>query len=162
MDPSQATLDAAGRVHIVETDDRGQADTWTAPQALDVRQRGAFTELARIPLDFNQIDPQTGQSHRVLYVRGSLILSATVIPGSSFTNQYLAMEINVVGYVGSSASLLKRIGLDNNQNQSRYIWDGSEAWQSIGIEARQIVDGVPDGTTAVQQLTLGAVARLWR
>lgn len=158
MDQSTAYTDPSGRVTVHEIDDRGLADTWTAPQALDVRARGQFTELARIICDSTD-----SFGRRVLYVRGCLFLSAIVVPGAAFTQQYLGMEINVTGYVGSTPILLKRIGMDQSlSNQARYIWDGPEAFQAIGIEARQIVNGLPDGTVTPQALTLGLVARLWR
>lgn len=148
MSPRTIT-DPSGRVIITEHDDRDTPFALIVGQVINVRGISAFSELVRLPMERAR--------------RGHLLLSGNVQTTAAFTGQYVAMELNVVGYVGASPTTLLYTAMDSNLNLAQFTWDEPETYGAIGIEARQLVDGLPSGTaTGIAQLTFTLSGFYWR
>jgi len=155
---TRTLTDPTGRVIIVEHDDRDTCDTWNSPQpTYNVAQVAAFTELGKLPLDL--VD---GTGARVVYRRGTLLVTSNVIAIAGFAQQYLCIELNILGYIGSTPIVLARTAMDSNLNTYRHSWDLPESYSAIGFEARQNVDGAASGAAVAQTLVFAVSARLWR
>ncbi len=77
-----------------------------------------------------------------------------------FSNLYL--EINVVGYVGSTPELLLYVTLDSN-SLGEFEWDDPDTFTALAFEVRQNVDGVNTAdTTGITRLTLNVQGAYWR
>jgi hypothetical protein len=149
LEATRTYRDPSGRVIIEERDDRDTSFAITTPQPGDVRGLSAFSEIIRIPLERAR--------------RGHLVLSALIATTAAFTNQFLAIEVNVVGYVGSSGTVVAATALDNNFNLVEFSWDQPSTYAAIGIEAREIIDGQPSGSsTGIGTLTVSLAGTYWR
>jgi hypothetical protein len=145
----RTTRDPSGRVTIVETDDRGSPFPIIVSQPVNVRGIAAFSELVRIPMERAR--------------KGHLLLSALVRTNGLFLAQFVFVEINVVGYVASAPQVLMRTALGANTNLVTFSWDEPDTYGSLGIEARQNVDGQPSGDTAgIDDLNFSVAGTYWR
>jgi hypothetical protein len=141
--------DPSGRVTITETDDRDTSFPIIVSQPVNVRGIAQFSELVRIPLERAR--------------RGHLILSASVRTNLLFLAQFVFIEVNVVGYVASAPQVLMRSAMDSNSNLVTFHWDVPETFGSLGIEARQNVNGRPSGdTTGIDDLNFSVAGSYWR
>ena len=149
MVESRTTTDPSGRVTIVEKDDRGSSYPIILSQNIDVRGISAFSELGRITLERAR--------------KGHLFLSATAQTNGAFTGSFVAIEVKVVGYVASAASVLLYTAMDSNINLVNFAWDEPNSYTALGIEARQIVDGLASGTTTgIDFLNFSVAGTYWR
>ena len=149
MPEPRTTRDPTGRVTIVETDDRDTPFPVLVSSQISVRGIPAFSELVRIPLERAR--------------RGHIMLSASVQLNASFVAQYVFMEVNVIGYVASAPQVLMRAAMDRNSNLITFAWDEPECYSSLGIEARQVVNGIPSGdATGIDVLGFSVAGTYWR
>jgi hypothetical protein len=145
----RTTRSPDGRVTIVETDDRDTPFPIIVSSQISVRGIPAFSELVRIPLERAR--------------RGHLLLSASVQLNPGFVAQFVFMEVNVVGYVASAPQVLMRAAMDRNSNLVSFAWDEPECYSSLGIEARQVVNGIPSGdATGIDVLGFSVAGTYWR
>lgn len=145
----RTTRDPSGRVTIVENDDRDTPFPIIQPGPANVAGVAAFAELVRIPMERAR--------------RGQLFLSGSVITTAAFTGQYVYIDLHVLGYIGAAPSVLFRTAMDSNQNLADFAWEDPETYSSLGIEARQVVDGAASGvTTGIQILTFTVAGTYWR
>lgn len=146
--------DGSGRVVVHTKDDRGEPEDWNNPQVVDFTQCATFQERLTIPM--NRDD--TKGSFRI----GTLLLNAQVIPGAAFTGTLLALEVLVLGYIGTAATTIKSTVFGAFISQDVVEFDDGTSYDTIGIMGRQIVDGLPDGTTPVSKLSLQVSGRFTR
>jgi hypothetical protein len=148
-DQPQTTVDPTGRVRIIEKDDRGQPFSLFQSQPASVLGVGAFSEVLRLEM--------------LRARRGQLFLAASIFTTTAFTNQYVAIAYNVVGFLGAAGSVLMRSGLTNTFPIASFEWEEPETYSALAIEARQIVDGVPSAVqTGIQTLNLTCYGFYWR
>lgn len=149
MDDEPQTTTIPGVVTIVEKDDRGQPYALIQSQPANVLGLGVFSELVRIPLTRAR--------------RGHLLLSGNVQTSGAFPGQYVAIEINVVGFVGAAPTRLYATALTNLFNLVAFGWEEPETYSSLAFEARQIVDGQPSFvSTGITLLTFTIAGTYWR
>lgn len=145
----KTTRDPSGRVTIYETDDRDTPFPIVAGQVISARGVAAFSELIRVPMERAR--------------RGHLLISANVVTNAAFANQYVCIEINIVGYIGAAATTLLYTAVDSNLNLATFGWDEPLSLAAIGIEARQNVDGLASGSaTGIDFLTFTLAGTYWR
>jgi hypothetical protein len=147
-------VDGSGRVVVHTQDDRGEPEDWNNPQVVDFEQCATFQERLTIPM--NRADGKG--SFRL----GTLLLNAQVIPGPTFTGTLLALEVLVVGYLGTAPTTIKSTVFGAFISQDVVQLDDGTSYDSIGIFGRQVVDGLPDGTTPVGTLSLQVSGRFTR
>lgn len=147
-------VDGQGRVVVHLKDDRGEPEKWNNPATVDFRASSAFQEKIVIPMERDD----TKGSFRT----GTLLLNAQVVPGAAFTGTLLALEILVIGYVGTSPTTIKSTVFGAFITQDVIGLDDTTSYDTIGIQGRQVVDGVPDSTTPVQILSLQVSGRFTR
>lgn len=149
MTEARTTRSPDGRVTIVETDDRDTPFPIIVSSQISVRGIPAFSELVRIPLERAR--------------RGHLLLSASVQTNAAFVSQFVFIEVNIVGYVASAPQVLMRAAMDGNSNLISFAWDEPECYSSLGIEARQVVNGIPSGAaTGIDVLGFSVAGTYWR
>jgi hypothetical protein len=145
----QTTRDPSGRVRITEWDDRGQPYNLFQSQPASVLGIPSFSEVLRLEMEHAR--------------RGHLYIAASVVTNASFTGQYVGIAYNVVGYRGSAGAVLFRSGLAGTFNLASFEWDDPESYNSLAIEARQVVDGVGSSTTTgIVVLSLSVSGTYWR
>jgi len=138
-----------GRVEIVEVDDRDTAYPLLVTAPANILGLSGFSEVYRFPLERAR--------------RGQLILSANVATTAAFVNQYVYIEVNVIAYLASAPILVHRTGLDANINLVTFDWDVPSTYGAIGIQAREVVDGLPSSiNTGISALQLSAAGFYWR
>lgn len=147
--PLKRTIhEGSGRVVIEESDDRGTVESWNLAQAADMRGVGAFKEIARVET--------RGRA------RGQVLVTGQVVAGGAFTGNYLYVEFNIVGYVGSQPTIVARGCIGQKNPQQRYTFEDVDAFDELAIEARQVVDGAASSNTTAQAALLSASGRFWR
>lgn len=146
--------DGSGRVHVEQRDDQGEPQTYNTPVIVDFSTSGVFQEL--LTVDFKRNDEHG--SFRL----GTMLLSAHVNPGVGFEGQLLALEVLVVGYVGTSPTVIKRVMFGALAQVDTIGFTDDASYDAIGISGRQMVDGQPNGTATVQALTLQVSVRMTR
>lgn len=147
--------DGSGRVVVHTKDDRGEPESYNAPQVGDFSASGVFEE--KITITMNREEGGHGS-----YRLGTLLLNAQVVPGPTFTGTFLALEVQVIGYIGTSPTVIKSTIFGAFINQDVVTFTDEVSYDYIGLAGRKLVDGVPDATTAVQALTLQASGRFTR
>lgn len=135
-------------------DDQGEPERYNNPAPADFRQQSAFSEKITIPMNRDE--------NQGAYRLGTLLLTAQVIPGSAFTGTLLALECRVIGYIGAAPTTIKSTIFGAFLNQDVIGFDDTTSYDAIGIEGRQLVDGLPDSANVVQVLSLQATARFTR
>lgn len=151
---SEQITDGSGRVVLHLKDDRGEPEKWNNPVTVDFRQSASFNEKITIPMERDS----TKGSFRV----GTLLLNAQVVPGPTFTGTLLALEILVIGYMGTSPTTIKSTVFGAFITQDVIGLTDDTSYDSIGIQGRQVVDGLPDSTAPVAILSLQVSGRFTR
>lgn len=146
--------DASGRVVVHTVDDRGEPEDWNNPAPGDFSGTSSFVERITIPMN-------RSNDHGSFRL-GTLLLAANVIPGPAFPNTLLALEVLVVGYVGTAGTIIKRTIFGAFFNQDVIPFDDGGSYDAIGIQGRQLVDGLPNGAVAVVALSVQASGRFTR
>ncbi len=74
----------------------------------------------------------------------------------------LCLEVNVIGYVGNTPTLVLYTTIDQN-GLGEYEWDDPDTFSKIAFEVRQNIDGVntPD-TTGIDACTFQIQGAYWR
>ena len=126
---------------------RGDVDRISS-ELVDVRGQQAFVEVFRREIK--------GAG------RGQLVITADVFGGSAFLDQFLAVEVQTIGYLGSTPTVLARAALSRTHNQQRVEFSEEDSFDVIAVEARQIVNGAPSGATTPQRVAVGVQGRFWR
>lgn len=145
---------------VVHLQDNGGEPSKFISDAISVLGISEFNEIISIPLaaDAKAAPP------RPAFVRGQILITAQDAP---FTNpvgiEYVLAEIVVIGYVGSSSTVIKRGMLGGMQQSMRVAFQEDDTFDRIAILARQIVDGQPSSvsTSLVDVLQVSAVAIMW-
>ena len=65
---------------------------------------------------------------------------------AGFTGDTLVLEVNLVGYIGALPTIVDRGSLSQTSPSRRFRFDDVENYTAVGVEARQVVDGVPNST----------------
>jgi hypothetical protein len=151
---SSQIVDGSGRVVVHMKDDRGEPEDFNNPVVVSFAQQATFTERITIPMNRDE----TKGSFRL----GTLLLNAQIIPGPTFTGTLLALEVLVIGYVGTAPTTIKSTVFGAFLAQDVVTFDDGDSYDTIGIMGRQVVDGLPDGTTPVATLTLQVAGRFTR
>jgi hypothetical protein len=154
MDPNAVIVtDRSGRSHVVVKDKRGPCTL--ATRVLNCQQLSVFTQLSE-SFGMGAVDAKSGLGP---FARGHLILAGNVSrsPGAGYGS--IQLEVNVLGVVGGVSDIIARcvFGLD----QATAYVDIDEPYDSIQFEARQVVDGLPDGLAPSLALAFSAVGRFW-
>ena len=142
---TSTVVDESGRVHITLTRDNPLNVVVT--QNYSAINAGAFVELAR--LDMNEV------------TRGQLIIGSSIAQPAGFTGDSLIMEINVIGYLGSTPTIVDRGALSQSSTSRRFRFDDVENYTALGIEARQMVNGLPNSTATPLTLSFQGFGLFW-
>lgn len=134
-------------------DDQGEPEDYNNPAPADFSLQSSFTEKIQIPM--GRSDTQGA------YRLGTLLLTAQVTPGPAFSGTVLALEVLVIGYIGTAATIIKSTIFGAFLNQDVIGFTDDTSYDTIGIQGRQLVDGLPS-SVAVQTLTLQASGRFTR
>lgn len=149
----EVVKDGSGRVTIKELDDRGEPELYVS-NTEDCRGTSVFTEKIAIP--FRRIpDAKKGS-----YVLGLLLVAAQVTDGSGADT--VALEANVLGYVGSAPTVIRRMVFGPGASLQAVRFDVTDTFERVALEARVLVNGVPDGTTVITAASLQASGRFYR
>lgn len=150
--------DPSGKTIVHLRDDRGEPSKIFS-NAIDVSGMSEFNEIISFDLnaDANANPP------RPAFVRGQIFITEQDVPADPIAIEYVLAELRVVGYVGSSATVLRTAMLGGEQQSMRVTFEEDDTFDRIAIEARQIVDGEPSNVTAgsVDVLTVAAIAIMW-
>lgn len=136
---------ASGRVHVV-IKERNALELF-ASKSQSAARNANFSELVKVPLD--------GVS------RGQLVIGSSISPPVGFTGTTLLMEINVIGYMGALRTIVDRGVLSARSPNRRFKFDDVDTYTSIGVEARQIVDGAPNSTITPAQFLIQGTGLFW-
>ena len=140
--------DGSGRLRIIEKDRRGEVESYSSPQVMSCVGLGEFVEKESIAVKG--------------IARGQILITANVIAGAAFAGEMLALDVQVVGYQGTTASVVAAASLSDTQNQLVYEFGESETFDRLAIEARQNVDGEASGVTTPSMLSFSTVGTFWR
>lgn len=142
------TTDPTGRVVIQESDDRDTGFPIVTPP-YSVLGIADFSVLAQVPLERAR--------------RGVLLITGNVVTNASFTGSFVVLEMNVIGWISGSPTVIMSLALDSNIPVATCEWDVPETYSAVGIEARQNVDGLPSGvTTGITTLAFSLAGTYWR
>jgi hypothetical protein len=152
---STTVQEGSGRVTIVEHDDRGEPEFIALAAPVDFRNQANYQELVNIPLGRGD---WTGKGSARL---GLLMFSATINQGTNGAD-YVLLDCIVYGYIGASPTVIKRMSFGVNAPDDYLRLDDSNNYDKITIAGRQVVNGRPDGTTALVALSLTVNGRISR
>lgn len=154
--PQTSVTDPSGRQTVVQLhDDRGAPFKFVS-NAVPLRGQSLFQEVISIPLTKDD----TNTPPRPNLVRGQIIVSAQV--AYSLAIQYALADVIVIGYCGSTGTVIGRAQLGAEAQIMRVTFEDDDTFDKIGIEALQLVDGLPStNATDVLQINLSAVAYMW-
>lgn len=154
----KAITDASGRVLVTLHDDSGRPYKFVS-DAIPILGQLNFTEVLAIPLTKDD----TLTPPRPTLVRGQIFLGAQIAFDAAALDYVLA-DVVVIGYVGSTGTVLRRAQLGANQDASllRITFEADDTFDKIGVEARCIVNGQPSAAVAnINQANISAVALMW-
>ncbi len=154
MTESSVVQDGSGRLVLKIKDDQGEPESFNNPASADFALCGAFQE--KITIDMNRSDT------RGAYRLGTILLAAQINPGTGFTGTLLALEVLVIGYIGTAPTTIKSTIFGAFLNQDVVGLDDTTSYDSIGIQGRQLVDGLPSSTGPIGALTLQVSGRFTR
>ena len=93
--------------------------------------------------------------------RGQFVIGSSISPPAGYTPA-LILEVNVVGYFGSQPAVVDRGALSATFPSRRFRFDDSEGiYTSLGVEVRQVADGVPDTIVVPQSFKVQATGIFW-
>lgn len=142
--------EGSGKVIVRDEDDRGTVYSYTQPQPFDLRRIA----------DFVQVGPLINTQG---VARGQLLVSADVVAGTPLAgNDHLYAEFQIVGYLGSTPTIVARGALSRTQNLQRFRFTDEETFDSMVVEARQVIDGSPNGTLLPDRLQISVQGKFWR
>lgn len=135
----------SGRVHVLIKETN--LLQLYASKSQSAARTETFSEIVKVPLD--------GVS------RGQLVIGSSIAPPAGFTGTTLLMEINVIGYMGALRTIVDRGVLSATSPNRRFHFDDVDTYTAIGVEARQVVDGVPNSTVTPAQFLLQGTGLFW-
>lgn len=136
-------------VKIEETDDRDRPYPLAAQASFSVKGLDQFNVIYQEPL--------------IRARRAALMVAVSVATTSAFTGQFVGVEFNVLGYSLAGGDVIYRGALDGFLPMHSIEWEEPFTYNSIGLEARQIIDGLPSGvTTGIGTLALSISGFYWR
>lgn len=150
--------DPQGRVVVNLKDDSGRPYKFVS-NAIPIVGQSMFIEVLSIPL--SQDDQLTPP--RPNLVRGQIFLGAQ-ISFDAAALQYVLADVVVIGYVGSTGTVLHRaqLGADPDASLLRVTFEEDDTFDKIGVEARCIVNGQPSASaTGIAQANISALAIMW-
>lgn len=153
---TSSVIDPSGRQTVVQLhDDRGEPYKFVS-NAVPLVGQSLFQEVISIPLTKDDsVKPK-----RPFLTHGQIVVSAQVVTTNAI--QWALADVMVIGYCGSTGTVIGRAMLGQEAQIMRVTFEDEDTFDTIGIEARQIVDGAPStNTAAVQQLNVSAVAYMW-
>lgn len=145
--------EGSGRVVIKETDDRGEPELYFG-NTKDCRGTSTFTEKETITFRRNP-DVKKGS-----YVLGILLVAAQVTDGTGA--DHIALEVNVLGYVGSAPSVIRRMVFGPGAGLQLVRFDTTDTYERVALEARVMLNGAPSSSTAITAASLQATGRFYR
>lgn len=154
---SNTTEDPTGRRTVVTLhDDRGEPYKFVS-NGVSILGSSLFSEVISIPLskDDGAVPP------RPSLVRGQILIGVSIAVAPA-TVDYALTELQVLGYVGSTSTLIAHKMLGGQAAIMRVTFEDDDTFDRIGINARQIVNGLPSTDIVnVTQNSLTAVALMW-
>jgi hypothetical protein len=149
---SEVIKDGTGRVlRTRELDDRFELFPiiMTAP----VNARGTGTDFQEV---WRTADMQRARAGHVTFSFNAEYDDVT----RTFANLYL--EVNVLGYVGNSATVVMYTTIDMN-TLAEFEWDDPETYSNLAFEVRQNIDGVVTPvTTGIVSCFFNVQGGYWR
>jgi hypothetical protein len=142
---TSTVMDESGRVHITLTRDNPLNVVVT--QNYSAINGATFVELAR--LDMDEV------------TRGQIIIGSSISPPAGFSGDSLIMEINIVGYLGATPTIVDRGALSQFSTARRFRFDDVENYTALGVEARQMVNGLPNSSATPLSLSFQAFGLFW-
>lgn len=122
-------------------------------QSAPVNARGSGPEFLEV---FRTESMERARAGHVVFSFDATYDDAT----RTFANLYL--EVNVLGYVGSAATLLEYVTIDSNA-LGEFEWDHPESFSNLAFEVRQNIDGVVTPvTTGIVSCTFNVQGAYWR
>lgn len=156
MEASAQTL-AGGRVVVNLHDDSGVPFKFIS-NTINLLGVSEFNEFISIPLT---PDKDATPRPRPAMTRGQVIVTAqSAFDGVTF--QYVLADVVVVGYVGTTPTVIARAQLGADGDQLRVPFQEDDTFDRIAILARAWIDGrASSSTTNIQALQLSAIANMW-
>lgn len=94
------------------------------------------------------------------FIEGQLEISASIQKHAS--SEWAAIEVRIVGYIGSVPNVCAIWMLAGNKTTARLPLEQGDTYDKIAVEARPIVDGTPGpGANPPIQATLACALKLW-